>query len=742
MREPDSQGGFVLIAIVMALAIVGAVAFLLNRQGAMGVKLAGSSFEATQARYVAEAGFEHERWRLNQRNCVAYTDLPTSAFGSHTYSATVASTSGSPVTITGTGTLATGASHQLRRSNVPIFGDLRVDSIRPSSGGIRDTYLADGALSNTAFGASPDLLVSDATSVDRALIGFDLSNLPSTTRVTSAVLELDLEDVAFGGAGSTEVHRVTRRWTESEVTWNERRSGATWTTPGGDYDPQVVASTGIDVAQLGSTQWDVTPLVASWVSGRDPNHGMLLTASNGIDGARFSSGDRVCGQYPRLTVTYTCECGQPCQLVGALGQTCSWDSLPNAKVGEFSTTGGGDIWDFTFLPECVTFNGVAAPADGAWLGVDYSSSTAYMVDTAGNPLTSLVVVPQNVLGIELIRSGAWIDHLALADEADQEVYYLDLSGNVQGSFSTAGFTQHPVGVAFIHSSATGTYDGYLAISSDKDGLGGSVSAIYIVDQAGSLKMTIDVSALTPEPWGVTHLPGTDRLLVAAKVGPVYVIDLAGALIAQYDAAAFGATQVQGLAINPLTGDHVVNDHDTATVKYLNSFASGYRDEFNSQSFAGSNGALLWSNAWQELGESNGANQGRVRVSAGVRCASTRCLRIGANGGSIIGRGVSRAADLTGFSRATLSFSYRRWKINDGAGSVTLAVSSDGGTSWTDLATYDVNAGSDASQVPEAFDLTPHMGPNTQIRFLGLGNDVKGYIHFDNIDIASAGCSGL
>ena len=359
----------------------------------MGVRLAGSSFEATQARYVAEAGLEHERWRLNRAGCVAYTNLPSTALGNDTYSATVASTSGSPVAITGIGTLVTGASHQLRRSGVPIFGDLRTDSIRPSSGGIRDTYLADGALSNAAFGGSPDLVLSDTTSVDRALIRFDLSNLPTTTRVTSAILELELEDIAFGGAGSARVHRATDSWTESEATWNERRSGATWTTPGGDYDPQIEASTDIDVAQLGSTQWDVTPLTASWVRGTNPNRGLLLAVSPGIDGASFSSGDRVCGQHPRLTVTYSCECGQPCQLVEALGQNCAWDSLPNTNAAEFSTAGGGDVWDITFLPECVTFNAVAAPADGAWLGVDYTSSTAYMVDTAGNLLTSFVLAP-------------------------------------------------------------------------------------------------------------------------------------------------------------------------------------------------------------------------------------------------------------------------------------------------------------------------------------------------------------
>ncbi len=227
--------------------------------------------------------------------------------------------------------------------------------------------------------------------------------------------------------------------------------------------------------------------------------------------------------------------------------------------------------------------------------------------------------------------------------------------------------------------------------------------------------------------------------MASKLGLVSVIDFAGTLLAQYDAAAFGATQVQGLAINPLTGDHVVNDHDTASVKYLSSFASGYRDEWNSMSFAGSDGALPWSNDWQELGENDGANQGNVKVSGGVRCASSRCLRIGANGGSIVDRGVRREADLSGFARANLSFSYRVRKLNDAVGSVTLAVSSDGGLNWTDLATYDIDAGSDSGQVPQAFDITPHLGPSTQIRFLGAGDNAEGYVHFDDIDIASAGC---
>ena len=164
------------------------------------------------------------------------------------------------------------------------------------------------------------------------------------------------------------------------------------------------------------------------------------------------------------------------------------------------------------------------------------------------------------------------------------------------------------------------------------------------------------------------------------------------------------------------------------------YADTVRDEFNAIAYNGNDGTHNWSNDWQELGESDGPTSGLVRIVSSTYAASGNALQIG--GGSITGRSLSREADLTGASSATLTFSYRRLQLQNPKGSITLSVSSDGGANWTDLQTYRLN-GTDPSQVPQTFDITSFIASNTQIRFLGSGKKVGNYFYADNIQIEYA-----
>ena len=164
------------------------------------------------------------------------------------------------------------------------------------------------------------------------------------------------------------------------------------------------------------------------------------------------------------------------------------------------------------------------------------------------------------------------------------------------------------------------------------------------------------------------------------------------------------------------------------------YADTVRDEFNAIAYNGNDGTHNWSNDWQELGESDGPTSGRVRVVSSTYAASGNALQIG--GRSITGRSLSREADLTGASSATLTFSYRRLQRKNSNGSITLSVSSDGGANWTDLQTYRLNR-TDPSQVPQTFDITSFIASNTQIRFLGSGRKVRSYFYADNIQIEYA-----
>ena len=55
-----------------------------------------------------------------------------------------------------------------------------------------------------------------------------------------------------------------------------------------------------------------------------------------------------------------------------------------------------------------------------------------------------------------------------------------------------------------------------------------------------------------------------------------------------------------------------------------------RDEFNAQAFGNDDGTMSWSNAWQEMGESDGPISGRVEVDSSSNCAATDCLKLGAH----------------------------------------------------------------------------------------------------------------
>lgn len=160
-----------------------------------------------------------------------------------------------------------------------------------------------------------------------------------------------------------------------------------------------------------------------------------------------------------------------------------------------------------------------------------------------------------------------------------------------------------------------------------------------------------------------------------------------------------------------------------------------RDEFDTKSYSGNNGTANWSSDWQEQNESDGPKAGRIWVPSSSRCASGKCLRIGGDYVTLNDKAITRAANLTGATSATLNFSYRRrsYYIN---GSVEAQVSGNGGATWTTLATYHLT-GSDSSHISQSFDISSYIAANTQIRFLAAGSAVEGYFYIDNVEIVYA-----
>jgi len=146
-----------------------------------------------------------------------------------------------------------------------------------------------------------------------------------------------------------------------------------------------------------------------------------------------------------------------------------------------------------------------------------------------------------------------------------------------------------------------------------------------------------------------------------------------------------------------------------------------RDTFDSASYTNQNGALPWSSNWQEEGEGDGASAGGVQATGG------RLMLNSAN------RGISRRANLSGFSRATLNFNYRIESFDNGGDVLKVYASSNGVDSWVELHQW---VGPIALSTGAAsYDISSYISTNTAIRFLaagGIGNDDFGY--FDNVEI--------
>jgi hypothetical protein len=106
-------------------------------------------------------------------------------------------------------------------------------------------------------------------------------------------------------------------------------------------------------------------LITGWVNAQYPNYGLVLAASGGVNNAQFSSSDSTnAALRPKLSITYTCECGQTCappvtlpiahwQLDETSGLT-AMDSVG----GHHGTLANGPIWSAGKLNGGLQFDGI------------------------------------------------------------------------------------------------------------------------------------------------------------------------------------------------------------------------------------------------------------------------------------------------------------------------------------------------------------------------------------------------
>ncbi len=159
----------------------------------------------------------------------------------------------------------------------------------------------------------------------RGLVAFDVAGrVPSDAAVHSASFQMNLNKQGGSAAGSTmTLHRLTETWGEgasanpnggfgaqaatSDATWAYRFfSSATWTTPGGSFDPTPSAS--LVIGNVGLQTWTSAAMlsdVQSWLTNPPSNAGWLLKGdeTNLVTACQFDSGEQGSSP-PKLIVDY------------------------------------------------------------------------------------------------------------------------------------------------------------------------------------------------------------------------------------------------------------------------------------------------------------------------------------------------------------------------------------------------------------------------------------------------------
>jgi len=190
--------------------------------------------------------------------------------------------------------------------------------------GTRDNTMYDDQVNNANGGG--DFIFAGATARDaerRALIAFDLDQIPAGATITSVTLTLTVTRTLMGNAVIS-AHRLLADWGEGDenaggqeglganaqqgsATWRENFKGeSAWETPGGDFVSPISASDGAGVAGSEVTLTDERMVadVQAWVNGEAENFGWILLGSG--TAKRFDSADNEASQNkPTLTITYT-----------------------------------------------------------------------------------------------------------------------------------------------------------------------------------------------------------------------------------------------------------------------------------------------------------------------------------------------------------------------------------------------------------------------------------------------------
>ncbi|OZG70846.1 hypothetical protein BTA51_23695 [Hahella sp. CCB-MM4] len=152
----------------------------------------------------------------------------------------------------------------------------------------------------------------------------------------------------------------------------------------------------------------------------------------------------------------------------------------------------------------------------------------------------------------------------------------------------------------------------------------------------------------------------------------------------------------------------------------------FADNFNSSSYSNNTGDLSWAGSWQEENDYGGYSSGDILISGN---------RLVFDDDQGDGPAIYRALDLSPYDNVTLTFDYYTQGFLESNDRFAVQVSTNGGVSYTTLASY-----SDDTSGSASINLTPYISSSTRIRF-AVTQGYGGSGEFMNIDNVAVDVSG-
>ncbi|HEX8081372.1 MAG TPA: DNRLRE domain-containing protein [Jatrophihabitans sp.] len=266
-----------------------------------------------------------------------------------------------------------------------------------------------GVVSCAGYGAEDQLWVgpySDSTS--RALLRFDLRDIPAGATISKAVVSL-WHAYNIKTAQTVQAFPATAEWREGaarstcsrdSATWYEAYGGVPWAAQGGDPAAAAAATVTHMVDQpAGFDNFDITGVAARWVSGAMPNHGLVLRQDQETPGTgsllNYHSDDFSVAPSlrPKLVVSYA-DGSRPVAPTATVGAPVSGATVSGAAVAlDAAATDDRRVDRVDFLVDGVMIGGdTTAPFTATWNSTAVANGahtvTVRATDDAGNQTTS------------------------------------------------------------------------------------------------------------------------------------------------------------------------------------------------------------------------------------------------------------------------------------------------------------------------------------------------------------------